>query len=904
MALFRRSQPVWVLLGLTRHHGFPGKIDLLGLRPAQPFAMLELLSTAADTTSNRKEQPGTIIQNIDQLRLLPHIVRASIAAQSRGFHTNRPLKCPFEPTRPSLFPESKLTKDAAKVPAQLPKAEDCDTAIREYDDLNHRLNQLERPASLRGLGAQLKDVVVAIGNGTVAIVRWTASVPSRIQRFRSLSKEEWRAKKSTMWKNLKHEAHHYWVGFKLLAYEVRLASGYAFKAARGETLTRRERRQLTRTTADLFRLVPLVIIVVVPFLEFALPFLLRLFPNMLPSTFEDKLKKEEEMKRRLAVKLELAKFLQDTVSEMAKDLQRTGKGAQAVTAVELYEFIQKIRSGDAVENHEIIRFAQLFNDALTLDNLERVQLVSMAQFVGINPFGTDQFLRNRLRAHLQKIKHDDYEIEREGLENLTEDELRQACRARGMRAPFGEGAVAFMRRQMHDWLDLSLHRGLPSSLLLLSRAFTITASVKDVAAKKDLAYEKLKETLSVIPEEVVESVEYEALGGAAGPKALEKKLEFLKREEELIKEEAAAAKAAAAKVAATQVEAPPLSVAAAAGATSTLAAVAAGARTAGMAAVGTAGEAMGAAAGEATRAVAAGSPAAATAPPGVVEAAQATAAAALGTALKPELDAALTIEALSDEEKEAKASAAREARVHAILEALLSLASASAVARERQQFMELVRHEMDRLQKSYVEKSGGASSMAFSSAGLQVAGGGPSAEAAGAGDGAAAGASAAEHAPAAASKRLGARVTKLLHSIEQELDKVEVKIGDKLNLLDTDRDGLISRKELEAAISFLRKQLDPADLELLFQKLGAAAADPFVPIKVDELLALADQNRLAVGDKAAVLTAAPSASTAAAKTGAVSLAAAKQAAPFSTAAKGTDGEKDPVTEEVVKIHTQ
>ena len=49
---------------------------------------------------------------------------------------------------------------------------------------------------------------------------------------------------------------------------------------------------------------------VVPFLEFALPVLLRLFPNMLPSTFEDKLKKEEEMKRRLAIRLELAKFLQ------------------------------------------------------------------------------------------------------------------------------------------------------------------------------------------------------------------------------------------------------------------------------------------------------------------------------------------------------------------------------------------------------------------------------------------------------------------------------------------------------------------------------------------------------------------------------------------------------------------
>ena len=41
---------------------------------------------------------------------------------------------------------------------------------------------------------------------------------------------------------------------------------------------------------------------------------LKLFPNMLPSTFEDKLKKEEELKKRLNVKLEIAKFLQARLS--------------------------------------------------------------------------------------------------------------------------------------------------------------------------------------------------------------------------------------------------------------------------------------------------------------------------------------------------------------------------------------------------------------------------------------------------------------------------------------------------------------------------------------------------------------------------------------------------------------
>jgi hypothetical protein len=35
-----------------------------------------------------------------------------------------------------------------------------------------------------------------------------------------------------------------------------------------------------------------------------------------------------------------------------------------------------------------------------------------------------------------------------GLENLSEDELRAACRARGVRTPYGEGAMPFMQRQM------------------------------------------------------------------------------------------------------------------------------------------------------------------------------------------------------------------------------------------------------------------------------------------------------------------------------------------------------------------------------------------------------------------------------------------------------------------------
>lgn len=82
---------------------------------------------------------------------------------------------------------------------------------------------------------------------------------------------------------------HYWHGSKLLAYETKISSKLLFKLLRGDNLIRREKRQLLRTTSDLLRLVPFIVIAVIPFLEFALPLILKIFPNMLPSTFEDKL---------------------------------------------------------------------------------------------------------------------------------------------------------------------------------------------------------------------------------------------------------------------------------------------------------------------------------------------------------------------------------------------------------------------------------------------------------------------------------------------------------------------------------------------------------------------------------------------------------------------------------------
>jgi hypothetical protein len=61
-------------------------------------------------------------------------------------------------------------------------------------------------------------------------------------------------------------------------------------------------------------------------------------------------------------------------------------------------------------------------------------------------------------THHAHPQEDDRDIQAEGLESLDDDELRAACRARGMRTPYGEGAAAFMRDQLAEWLDWSLNR--------------------------------------------------------------------------------------------------------------------------------------------------------------------------------------------------------------------------------------------------------------------------------------------------------------------------------------------------------------------------------------------------------------------------------------------------------------
>ncbi|KAJ8961953.1 hypothetical protein NQ314_005855 [Rhamnusium bicolor] len=331
--------------------------------------------------------------------------------------------------------------------------------------------------------------------------------------------------KKSLRQKIWHEVMHYYHGFRLLFIDAKISTGLVWRVLNGKSLSRREYRLLTRTVGDLFRLLPFSVFIIVPFMEFLLPLFIKFFPGMLPSTFETATEKEDKIKHSLKLKLEMAKFLQGTLDEMAVQ----HKDRYSDSAKEFLDWFNKVRtSGEQVSNEEIMKFSKLFEDEITLDSLSRSQLIALCRVLDVQTLGTNNFLRFQLRMKLRSLAADDKMIQKEGVSALNLAELQQACRARGMRA-YGVSEQR-LRSQLGQWLDLSLNEKVPPSLLLLSRALMLPETIP--------TGDKLKATISSLPETIVKQTQA-AIGEKEGKIDNKVRVEILKEEEKKIKEERA-----------------------------------------------------------------------------------------------------------------------------------------------------------------------------------------------------------------------------------------------------------------------------------------------------------------------------------------------------------------------------
>jgi LETM1 and EF-hand domain-containing protein 1 len=186
-------------------------------------------------------------------------------------------------------------------------------------------------------------------------------------------------------------------------------------------------------------------------------------------------------------------------------LSRPFSSRFAVSYLYLSSFVlcwHQVRStGESPSAADIVNVAKLFDDDLTLDNLSRPQLVSMSRYMGLNAFGTDNFLRGTIRSRLIYLRRDDQLIDAEGVDELSTSELQAACQSRGIRT--GGISPARLREELSTWISLHLHNRVSGVLLVLGRAFNFDRKPgKDEDGKTAVIY-SLESVLCGLPDNLV-----------------------------------------------------------------------------------------------------------------------------------------------------------------------------------------------------------------------------------------------------------------------------------------------------------------------------------------------------------------------------------------------------------------
>jgi LETM1 and EF-hand domain-containing protein 1 len=125
----------------------------------------------------------------------------------------------------------------------------------------------------------------------------------------------------------------------------------------------------------------------------------------------------------------------------------------------------------------------------------------MSRYMGLNAFGTDNFLRGTIRSRLLELRRDDQSIDSEGVDDLSISELQHACQSRGIRT--GGISPARLREELTTWISLHLHNRVSGVLLVLGRAFNFDRKPGDDEDGKTAVVHSLESVLSGLPDNLV-----------------------------------------------------------------------------------------------------------------------------------------------------------------------------------------------------------------------------------------------------------------------------------------------------------------------------------------------------------------------------------------------------------------
>lgn len=302
-------------------------------------------------------------------------------------------------------------------------------------------------------------------------------------------------------KMAKEACRHMYHGFRLFYLNTKLAWRYSQQMRNGIALTRRERQLLESATMDLLRLVPFSVFIIVPFGELLLPVALKMFPGLIPSTFETeaqgKNRAYQSAMKTLVARQRMSEYMTTTLVASAKDHS---------------DVLRRVLGSESLDRKQIKSIAHMCgrDGPLGVNRLPPQVLRALARTTGVYqawyavlPYSiTAPKMRKAIIAHYTKLKRDDLALSQEGLEDLTLDELIKANQVRGMRWVEDKETL---RVQLEWWVSLAKDPRVPYNTLfwLKPTRYSLRQTMKG------LSVEERRQLLGIqhLPENVRGSLE-------------------------------------------------------------------------------------------------------------------------------------------------------------------------------------------------------------------------------------------------------------------------------------------------------------------------------------------------------------------------------------------------------------
>ncbi|KAH8583968.1 LETM1 MRS7 family with a transmembrane region at the N-terminus [Cryptosporidium sp. chipmunk genotype I] len=255
-------------------------------------------------------------------------------------------------------------------------------------------------------------------------------------------------------------------GFKLFFFNIKCSNSLIQKRILGNELTFNEKQLVKTTIKDAVKILPFSFFIVVPFAEFGLPFAIKLFPNMLPSTFALKSIKEREENMLCKNKFELLKF-HSLINNIISDLKKSDD-SNIISGVNSLETIQrellKSKELDQEELRKVI--SGPVKEKFELENLNIETLQSISRIMGI-PLTRNKFLLMlRIRHRMLKLKNEDKDILWDGTDQVNKEQLQKVLASRLIDHNKIEHGIEECNKLLMSWIRLSSMKRLPLSVIL------------------------------------------------------------------------------------------------------------------------------------------------------------------------------------------------------------------------------------------------------------------------------------------------------------------------------------------------------------------------------------------------------------------------------------------------------